>query len=58
MAALRALPPVQDTLELACGTGIWTQQLLSITQTVTAIDASPEMIALSGKRRVEYSNPT
>jgi ubiquinone/menaquinone biosynthesis C-methylase UbiE len=58
MDALRALPPVQDALELACGTGIWTQELIHVAQTITAVDASPEMIAINreknGSPRVSY----
>jgi SAM-dependent methyltransferase len=41
------LPPVSTALELACGTGIWTQELLKIAAHVTAIDASPEMLAIN-----------
>ncbi len=33
-----------DVLELACGTGQWTVQLLNKADSLTAIDASPEMI--------------
>ncbi len=34
-------------LEMACGTGIWTQELIQIGAHVTALDASPEMIAIN-----------
>lgn len=34
-------------LEMACGTGIWTQELIQIGARVTALDASPEMIAIN-----------
>ena len=34
-------------LEMACGTGIWTQELLKIGARITALDASPEMIAIN-----------
>ncbi|MBZ0301298.1 MAG: class I SAM-dependent methyltransferase, partial [Anaerolineae bacterium] len=50
MAALQALGPVADALELACGTGIWTEQLLRISQQVTALDASPEVMAVNRAR--------
>lgn len=47
-----------DVLELAPGTGNWTQQLLRTANTVTAVDASPEMIAINRARvqsdRVTY----
>src|SRR5689334_23341146 len=39
MKALAAIGPVGETLELACGTGIWTRELLRISQEITAIDA-------------------
>jgi demethylmenaquinone methyltransferase/2-methoxy-6-polyprenyl-1,4-benzoquinol methylase len=45
--ALYALGPVDTVLELACGTGIWTQELLKISEHVTALDASPEVIAIN-----------
>lgn len=38
---------VESVLELACGTSIWTQELLKIGKHITAIDASPEMIAIN-----------
>lgn len=47
-----------DVLELAPGTGNWTQQLLRTANTVTAVDASPEMVAINRARvqsdRVTY----
>jgi 2-polyprenyl-3-methyl-5-hydroxy-6-metoxy-1,4-benzoquinol methylase len=46
-AALRQLNPAGHVLELACGTGIWTEELVRIGQPVTAIDASAEMIAIN-----------
>lgn len=46
-AALDALRPTGDVLELASGTGIWTERLIRTARTVTAVDASPEMIALN-----------
>jgi demethylmenaquinone methyltransferase/2-methoxy-6-polyprenyl-1,4-benzoquinol methylase len=45
--ALSAIPPQAHILELACGTGIWTQELITIGEKVTAVDASPEMIAIN-----------
>ncbi len=60
VTALRGLPPGKDTLELACGTGMWTRQLLAISTTVTAIDGAPEMLdvnraKLNNDPRVEYA---
>lgn len=47
-----------DVLELAPGTGIWTRQLLRTATTITAVDASPEMLALNRARlaseRISY----
>jgi ubiquinone/menaquinone biosynthesis C-methylase UbiE len=58
---LRTLGPVEHILELACGTGIWTKELLKICHTVrtlTAIDASPEMLHINSRKvadlRVRY----
>ena len=47
ISALHALGPVGDVLELACGTGIWTQELRSIGASITAIDGSSEMIEIN-----------
>ncbi len=50
--------PVGDVLELACGTGRWTQELIRHARSVTAVDASPEMLAINQRRlddaRVRY----
>ena len=48
--ALRALGefvPSGDVLELACGPGTWTGELLRYAQTITALDGAPEMLALA-----------
>jgi SAM-dependent methyltransferase len=37
-------------LELACGTGLWTQQLTATARRITAVDAAPEMLALNRER--------
>jgi demethylmenaquinone methyltransferase/2-methoxy-6-polyprenyl-1,4-benzoquinol methylase len=56
--SLRAMGPFADVVELACGTGIWTKELVHISRTVTAIDASPEMIEINrsmvGSEKVTY----
>lgn len=46
-AALDACSLMGDVLELAPGTGIWTQRLVRTANTVTAVDASPEMIEIN-----------
>ncbi len=43
---VRTMGPFKHVLELACGTGIWTKELVNIGQEITAIDASPEMLEL------------
>jgi SAM-dependent methyltransferase len=56
--ALDAARPAGDVLELACGTGIWTQRLVRTATRLTAVDASSEVIALNRARvkdpRVTY----
>jgi ubiquinone/menaquinone biosynthesis C-methylase UbiE len=49
-AALERFDPAGDVLELACGTGLWTQRLTPRAGSVTAIDGSPEMIELCRAR--------
>lgn len=57
-AALDTLGIEGDVLELAPGTGIWTERLLRFATSITAVDASPEMIAINRARvasdRVSY----
>jgi demethylmenaquinone methyltransferase/2-methoxy-6-polyprenyl-1,4-benzoquinol methylase len=48
--ALEAFAPTGEVLELACGTGAWTAQLLRHARAVTAVDASPEMLELAAHR--------
>ena len=47
---LDAARPAGRVLELACGTGLWTQRLAPCAAELTCIDASPEVIALNRKR--------
>ncbi|WP_334815437.1 class I SAM-dependent methyltransferase [Nostoc sp.] len=55
---LHQIGVVDDILELACGTGIWTQELLNIGKKITAIDASEEVITINRSKlnllSVEY----
>jgi SAM-dependent methyltransferase len=39
--------PVGTVLELACGQGLWTGQLIQYADKVTAVDTSPEMLAIA-----------
>ncbi len=47
---LQQLAPVEQMLELACGTGGWTCALLPLGRDLTAIDASPEMLTLARQK--------
>jgi len=49
-AALDAFRPTGSVLELTCGRGLWTEQLLRYATDVTAVDASPEMIDIASTR--------
>jgi len=42
---LQQQAPVEQILELACGTGTWTRALLPLGRELTAIDVSPEMLS-------------
>jgi SAM-dependent methyltransferase len=48
--ALEAFRPTGSVLELACGPGVWTGQLLRHATDVTALDGSPEMLAAAASR--------
>jgi SAM-dependent methyltransferase len=47
IAALDEFCPEGDVLELACGPGTWTAELLRRAHTVTGVDAAPEMLRLA-----------
>ena len=47
--ALDAFRPAGSVLELACGPGVWTRQLLRHASDVTAVDASKEMLAIAAR---------
>jgi SAM-dependent methyltransferase len=49
-AALARFDPRGDVLELACGTGLWTRQLVRFADHVTAIDGADEVLALNRAR--------
>jgi 2-polyprenyl-3-methyl-5-hydroxy-6-metoxy-1,4-benzoquinol methylase len=58
LRAIAAFAPAGQVLELASGTGLWTQQLARTADAVTAVDASAEMHEVSRRRTfdgpVEY----
>jgi|ERR1700677_3573175 2-polyprenyl-3-methyl-5-hydroxy-6-metoxy-1,4-benzoquinol methylase len=47
--------PAGSVLEIACGTGLWTEALAGWADTVTAIDAAPEAVAIA-RDRVPQAN--
>lgn len=49
-AAFDRFSPSGHVLELACGPGIWTERILRTAASVTAVDASPEMLARAKAR--------
>jgi demethylmenaquinone methyltransferase/2-methoxy-6-polyprenyl-1,4-benzoquinol methylase len=55
LQALEAIRPFDSVLELACGTGWWTQWLAQHSRHVTAVDAAQEMLALN-RERVNATN--
>jgi SAM-dependent methyltransferase len=53
---LERFAPRGRVVELACGTGLWTQQLVRHADSVTAVDAAQEMLALNTARVSEASS--
>ena len=49
-AALDAARPSGRILELACGTGLWTERLAPHATALTCVDASPEVLAINRRR--------
>jgi 2-polyprenyl-3-methyl-5-hydroxy-6-metoxy-1,4-benzoquinol methylase len=50
-----AMRPAGNVLEIACGTGLWTEALAGWADTVTAVDTAPEAVALA-RDRVRQAN--
>jgi demethylmenaquinone methyltransferase/2-methoxy-6-polyprenyl-1,4-benzoquinol methylase len=48
--AVHDFAPTGEVLEIACGTGVFTRLLVEHARHVTAIDSSPEVIALNRER--------
>ena len=55
LAVTHGLPVAGDVLELACGTGQWTSMLAGRARSVTAVDASAEVLALARARTASLS---
>ncbi len=47
-----------QVLELACGTGLWTVELVRYADRVTAVDASPEVLKINRARLEEFRTET
>jgi 2-polyprenyl-3-methyl-5-hydroxy-6-metoxy-1,4-benzoquinol methylase len=47
---LTSFAPFGDTLEIACGTGQWTQTLAEASETLTAVDSVAETIELNRRK--------
>ena len=58
IAAFNQFSITGDVLELACGPGLWTRHLIDRATSLTAVDASPEMIerakSLIGESKVRF----
>jgi SAM-dependent methyltransferase len=50
LSAIEAFQPTGDVLELACGTGVWTERLVRTARSVTAVDGAPEMLDRARRR--------
>ncbi len=50
VGALEAFAPTGRVLELAGGTGLWTERLVHLADSVTVVDASPETLAINRSR--------
>jgi SAM-dependent methyltransferase len=50
VSVIRDLQPGGHVLELAAGTGLWTQHLVETATTLTVVDSSPEAIELNRRR--------
>ncbi len=56
VGALDAFHPSGSVLELAPGTGLWTQRLAAYATRLTAVDAAPEALAVNRSRLGERGN--
>ena len=49
-AAMRRLFRDRRVLEVACGTGFWTEKISPVVQHLCAVDASPEMLGIASSK--------
>lgn len=56
VAAINAAAPLGNVLELACGPGTFTGELADRATSVTALDASPEMLKIAAARTAPRAN--
>lgn len=54
--SLHSLANIHSILEIAPGTGIWTKELLSIGNEITAVDSSEEMIKINKEKNKSKQN--
>ena len=50
LSAIESFRPTGHVLELACGSGVWTERLQRSAASVTAVDGAPEMLARARAR--------
>jgi ubiquinone/menaquinone biosynthesis C-methylase UbiE len=55
---LEEFEPAGEVLELACGTGLWTMELARYAASITAVDASPEVLEINRSRFREARSET
>jgi demethylmenaquinone methyltransferase/2-methoxy-6-polyprenyl-1,4-benzoquinol methylase len=54
---VESMQPTGRVLEIACGTGLWTEALAGPADTLTAVDAAPEAVEIA-RHRVRSANVT
>lgn len=49
-AAMKEILRDRNVLEIACGTGFWTEVIATVARRVVAVDAAPEMLAVAREK--------